>query len=87
MAMAMETAHITPLDGERPAQYAERVGKGYAEASIQKDKKGNYIRVDYSYTLRLFPLKFDRILLSVPVSRNTRQALRAWFPCTGDDDS
>lgn len=35
----METAHITPLDGERPAQYAERVGKGYAEASIQKDKK------------------------------------------------
>ncbi len=39
MAMAMETAHITPLDGERPAQYAERVGKGYAEASIQKDKK------------------------------------------------
>ena len=39
MAMAMETAHITPLDGERPAQYTERVGKGYAEASIQKDKK------------------------------------------------
>lgn len=39
MAMAMKTAHITPLDGERPAQYAERVGKGYAEASIQKDKK------------------------------------------------
>jgi len=39
MAMAMETAHITPVDGERPAQYAERVGKGYAEASIQKDKK------------------------------------------------
>ena len=39
MAMAMETAHITPLDGERHAQYAERVGKGYAEASIQKDKK------------------------------------------------
>ena len=37
--MAMEIAHITPLAGERPAQYAERVGKGYAEASIQKDKK------------------------------------------------
>lgn len=35
----METAHITPLAGERPAQYAERVGKVYAEASIQKDKK------------------------------------------------
>ena len=56
---------------------------GYADPKYL----GNYIRVDYSYTLRLFPLKFDRILLSVPVSRNTRQALRAWFPCTGDDDS
>lgn len=37
--MALETAHIAPLAGERPTQYAERVGKGYAEASIQKDKK------------------------------------------------
>lgn len=34
-----ENAHIAPLAGERPTQYAERVGKGYAEASIQKDKK------------------------------------------------
>lgn len=37
--MALETAHIAPLARERPAQYAERVGKWYAEASIQKDKK------------------------------------------------
>ena len=37
--MAVQTVHITPLAGERPAQYAERVGKGYAEASFQKDKK------------------------------------------------
>lgn len=39
MPMASENAHIKPLAGERPAQYAERVGKGYAGASIQKDKK------------------------------------------------
>ena len=37
--MATKSVHITPLAGERPAQYAERVGKVYAEASIQKDKK------------------------------------------------
>lgn len=39
MPMASENAHIKPLAGERPAKYAERVGKGYAGASIQKDKK------------------------------------------------
>ncbi len=37
--MTMETAHITPLDGERPSRYAERVGNGYAGTSVQKDKK------------------------------------------------
>ena len=37
--MVTKSVHITPLAGERPAQYAERVGKVYAEASIQKDKK------------------------------------------------
>lgn len=37
--MVTKSFHITPLAGERPAQYAERVGKVYAEASIQKDKK------------------------------------------------
>lgn len=37
--MVTKSVHIAPLAGERPAQYAERVGKVYAEASIQKDKK------------------------------------------------
>lgn len=37
--MVTKSFHITPFAGERPAQYAERVGKVYAEASIQKDKK------------------------------------------------
>ncbi len=37
--MALETVHINPLVGERPAQYAERVGKRYAELSFQKEKK------------------------------------------------
>ncbi|MCI2133168.1 MAG: Eco57I restriction-modification methylase domain-containing protein [Bacteroidales bacterium] len=37
--MAMETAHIVPLAGERPAQFAERLGREYANASIQKEKK------------------------------------------------
>ena len=37
--MAMESVHIVPLDGEKPSQFAERVGRGYAEASVQKDKK------------------------------------------------
>ena len=37
--MVTKSFHITPLAGERPAQYAERVGKVYAEASIQKDKR------------------------------------------------
>lgn len=37
--MVTKSFHITPFAGERPAQYAERVGKMYAEASIQKDKK------------------------------------------------
>lgn len=37
--MVTKSFHITPLAGERPAQYAERAGKVYAEASIQKDKR------------------------------------------------
>lgn len=37
--MAVEIPHIVPLTGERPAQYAERLGREYANASIQKDKK------------------------------------------------
>ena len=37
--MVTKSFHITPFAGERPAQYAERVGKMYAEASIQKDKR------------------------------------------------
>lgn len=37
--MVTKSFHITPFAGERPAQYAERVGKVYAEASIQKDKR------------------------------------------------
>ena len=37
--MVTTSVHIAPLAGERPAQYAERVGIVYAEASIQKDKK------------------------------------------------
>lgn len=37
--MATESVHIVPLDGEKPSQFAERVGRGYAEASVQKDKK------------------------------------------------
>lgn len=37
--MATESAHIVPLAGEKPSQFAERVGRGYADASVQKDKK------------------------------------------------
>lgn len=37
--MVTKSFHITPFAGERPAQYAERVGKVHAEASIQKDKR------------------------------------------------
>ena len=37
--MALETAHIVPFDGDNPSQYAERLGREYANASIQKDKK------------------------------------------------
>ena len=37
--MVIETAHIVPFVGERPAQYAERLGREYADASIQKEKK------------------------------------------------
>lgn len=37
--MATESVHIVPLDGEKPSQFAERVGRGYAEASALKDKK------------------------------------------------
>ena len=35
----MESVHIVPLAGEKPSQFAERVGRGYADASVQKDKK------------------------------------------------
>ncbi len=39
MPMALDSAHIIPFAGERPAQYAERVGKGYAGDSVHNDKK------------------------------------------------
>lgn len=37
--MVTESIHIVPLDGEKPSQFAERVGRMYADASVQKDKK------------------------------------------------
>ena len=37
--MVTESIHIVPLDGEKPSQFAERVGRLYADASVQKDKK------------------------------------------------
>ena len=37
--MVTESAHIVPLAGEKPSQFAERVGRRYADASVQKDKK------------------------------------------------
>lgn len=37
--MVTESVHILPLAGEKPSQFAERVGRGYADASVQKDKK------------------------------------------------
>ena len=37
--MAKENTHIFPLAGEYPSQFAERMGRVYAEASVQKDKK------------------------------------------------
>lgn len=37
--MVTESVHIVPLAGEKPSQFAERVGRGYADASAQKDKK------------------------------------------------
>lgn len=37
--MVTESIHIMPLDGEKPSQFAERVGRLYADASVQKDKK------------------------------------------------
>ncbi len=37
--MATESVHTVPLAGEKPSQFAERVGKRYADASVQRDKK------------------------------------------------
>ena len=37
--MVTESVHIMPLDGEKPSQFAERVGRMYADATVQKDKK------------------------------------------------
>ena len=37
--MVTKSIHIVPLDGEKPSQFAERVGRLYADASVQKDKK------------------------------------------------
>lgn len=37
--MAAESVHITPLAGETPSQLAERADRGYADASVQTDKK------------------------------------------------
>lgn len=37
--MVAKSVHIDPLAGEKPSQFAERVGRGYADVSVQKDKK------------------------------------------------
>ena len=37
--MATDSLHIAPLAGEKPSQFAERAGRTYADASVQKDKK------------------------------------------------
>lgn len=37
--MPTDHTHIAPLPGEKPSQFAERVGKMYADTSAQKDKK------------------------------------------------
>ena len=37
--MISEASHMIPLAGESPSQFAERVGKAYAEASAQREKK------------------------------------------------
>lgn len=37
--MFTEFAHILPLAGEMPSRFAERVGREYADASVQKDKR------------------------------------------------
>ena len=37
--MTSENAHIMPIVGEKPSHYAERLGRAYADASFQKDKK------------------------------------------------
>jgi len=37
--MIVEDLHTYPIPEEKPSQFAERVGKEYAEASIQKEKK------------------------------------------------
>lgn len=37
--MTSENAHIMPILGEKPSHYAERLGRAYADASFQKDKK------------------------------------------------
>lgn len=38
-SMVAKSVHIDPLAGEKPSQFAERVGRGYADVSVQKDKK------------------------------------------------
>lgn len=37
--MLTESVNITPLAGEKPSRYAERLGEWYADSSAQKDKK------------------------------------------------
>lgn len=37
--MTAKSVHILPFVGEKPSAFAERVGREYADASIQKDKK------------------------------------------------
>jgi len=37
--MSIESVHIMPIVGEKPSQYAERLGREYADTSFQKDKK------------------------------------------------
>lgn len=37
--MTKDSVHILPTTGEKPSQFAERAGRGYADMSVQKDKK------------------------------------------------
>lgn len=67
--MSVESANIVPLPGEKPSQFAERVGKWYSDASVQKDKK---------YKGQFFtPLVISKFMgnLATPVNRNNVSVL------------